>query len=192
MRNMDAATIARFREPVIRVAYLALIEFDAPYRLAFTTLLRNYVFEGDTFTGFGDLGSITPAASSGDLAPSNYEIKLSGVTDGILEAAGTIDYMNKRATVWAMTLDDNDEPDGVPFIWFRGLTDSVNVTIGESPSVTIAVRDRTTDWERPRISRYTDGDQQAMFPGDRGFEFVTQIASRDVEWPADTWFKKNS
>ena len=36
---------------------------------------------------------------------------------------------------------------------------------------------------RPPFSQYTDTDQKARFPGDRGFEFVPGLVNKIVTWP---------
>ena len=192
MRGINAATLAALGQPVVRMAFLALVEFPAPNRIAFTTLTYDFEHEGDTFVAAGNLGAVTEVASDSQVSPANYAISLSGINPDILQAAAIPNYMNHEATVWAMTVDRDYQIIGEPFIWFRGLTDSVNIDYGKLSSVTINVRDRAVDWQRPRISRYTDYDQKRNFPNDRGFEYVTQIASREVEWPADTWFEKNA
>ena len=191
MRGIDSATLAALSEPVVRMAFLVEVLFPSPNTLRFTTLLRPYTHEGDTYVATGSLGSVTTAASNSQIEPSQYQITLSGIPEDNLAAAGQLDYMNHRATCWALVLDDQDQVVGEPFIWFRGLTDSVDIEIGNSPTIVIQVRDRITDWERPRISHYTDAEQRRLHPGDKGMEFVSQVSSREVEWPAETWFRKN-
>jgi hypothetical protein len=191
-RNIHPDTLAALGQKVVRLAFLVRIEFPAPNRLVFTTLLDNYDFDGDTFIGLGNLGSVSMPSSDGDLSPSQYAVTLSGINDDILEAATRLDYLNHLATSWAMTLDEDHQVIGQPFVWWRGLTDGSSINYGKISSVTVQVRDRLTDWARPRIERYTDEDQQRKHPGDRGFQFVSQISTREVEWPAESWFRKNA
>ena len=191
MRSIDSATLAELSSNTFKLAFLARIEFPSPYELAFTTLARQYTFDGTTFIGAGSLGQVSAEAESGNPEPSQYKITLSGINDDILSASGQLNYMNSLATVWAMTIDDDDQVIGAPFIWFRGLTDQVTITYGETSSVVIDVRDRMSDWSRPRLRRWTDEDHQSEYPGDKFFEFVSEVAGRDLVWPADSWFEKN-
>jgi len=41
---------------------------------------------------------------------------------------------------------------------------------------------RLVDWERPRIRRYNNADQQVAFTGDKGFEFVPQMVEKELIW----------
>lgn len=174
------------------VAFLVLIEFDAPYRLAFTSLLDSYEYLGDTFTGLGTLGSVSMPQGDGHLSPKEYTVKLSGISDEALEAATQIDYLNKKATCWAIYFDDEGAQLGDPMISWRGLTDQIGVIYGETSSINISVRDRLVDWERPRIERYNNGDQVAKYPNDKFFEFISEIATKDAPWPEGAWFRTNA
>ena len=44
------------------------------------------------------------------------------------------------------------------------------------------VESRLADWERPRVSRYTDADQQQRFPGDLGCRFAPQMVEKELVW----------
>jgi hypothetical protein len=191
MRVIHPDVITALEQPVIRVAFLCLIEFPAPNRLAFTSLLDDYEFNGETFVGLGNLGSISGLDEGSELNPAEYEVTLSGIADEILQAASSMAYLNHPATVWMMLLDENHQTIGEPMIWSKGLTDGAQISYGKSSVVSIQVRNRLVDWQRPRVERYTDGDQQAMHAGDKGLEFVADIASKEVEWPAGSWFQKN-
>jgi hypothetical protein len=61
---------------------------------------------------------------------------------------------------------------------------------GKTGMIEVTVTDESADWTRVRSERYTDQDQQAVYPGDKGFEFVSSIASKEVIWPASTFFDK--
>lgn len=190
-RTIAAATLAALSSQHIRWLIFAKVEFDFA-TLAFNSSLESKVFDGDTYLGAGSLGNVSQAVESSGLDPAEYEITFSGVNDTVLSAAATEDYLNKHAIVHVAVLDEFDAIIGEPFVWFEGLTDSVNVNYGEQSTIVVNIRDRLTDWSRRRISRYTDGEQQSMHPGDKGLEFVTEVASRDIVWPAREWFKENS
>lgn len=192
MRDIHPDAINALSQNVVRFAFLCLIDLPAPNKLAFTSLLDDYVFNGETFFGLGNLGSITGLDESGELNPAEYAITLSGIPDEILQAATAINYLNHNATVWMIMLDENHQTIGQPFIWSKGLTDGASIDYGSVSRVTIQVRNRLVDWQRPRIERYTDSDQQNRHPGDKGLEFVSEVASKEVEWPAGSWFQKNS
>lgn len=174
------------------VALLVDIQFPEPYRLRFTTKLDNVEFNGATFYGLGSLGSVSMPKQDGELSPASYEVVLSGISDEILEAATQLDYLNHKATAYIQYMTDEFVDVGTPRILWQGFTDGAEINYGKTSSVKINVRDRLVDWSRPKIEYYNNGDQQAKYPNDKGFEFVPQIASKNAKWPEAAWFEKNS
>ena len=69
-----------------------------------------------------------------------------------------------------------------PELLDQGRLDASETEEGETITVTITAESRFAAWERPVIRRYTDADQQARFPGDRGLEFVSQAAQKEIVW----------
>lgn len=190
-RSISAPTLAALADDHVRWLVLARVDLNGG-TLAFNSSLRDIVFNSITYTGAGDLGSVSGLTESGSLNPSEYEISFSGVNDTTLNLIANEQYMNNPAEVHIALLDEDGEIIGDPFLWLQGLTDSVNISYGKQSSIIVQVRDRITDWSRRRVSRYTDQEQKNLHPGDRGLEYVSEIASKDVEWPAKTWFEKNA
>lgn len=190
-RIINSATLAALSAQHIRWLVFAKVEFDFA-TLAFNSSLSSKVLDSETYLGAGNLGSVSPVNESSGLNPSQFEIKFSGVNDDIINSAATEDYLNKKAIVHIAVVDEFDAIIGEPFIWFEGLTDGVDIQYGKNSVVVVSVRDRLTDWNRKRVGKYTDGDQQALHPGDKGLEFVTEVASREIVWPSREWFRKNS
>ena len=58
----------------------------------------------------------------------------------------------------------------------------MNIEAGETATISISVESRLVDWERPRVHRYTNADQQIAYPGDKGLEFVAQMVEKELVW----------
>jgi hypothetical protein len=65
--------------------------------------------------------------------------------------------------------------------------DQMSIDLGETAAVTVRLENRMADWERPRVRRYTDEDQQRAYPGDLGFQFLTATVDKDIVWPGSNW-----
>lgn len=63
-----------------------------------------------------------------------------------------------------------------------GMLDFAKTTTGETGSITFSSESRFAAWERPQVRRYTDAEQQRLYPDDRGFEFVGQAAQKEIIW----------
>ena len=192
MRNIDATTLAALGQKDVRMIALVKMEFRGYPVTLFTTYNDDIVFGGETYVATGSLGSISPVQEKNDLTPSDYTITLNGQDTDVAVRALNAPQLNNPVTVWLQTLDEDYRPQGEPYIYFKGLTDTVEVSHGKESVIAVGIRDRLSDWQNPRMSRYTDAEQRILYPDDKGFEYVTEISSREVEWPKDTWFQKNS
>lgn len=190
MSRVSPEFIAEARKPTSKWAFLCSLHFDSA-TLAFTSLVRHIDWNGLTYRGLGDLGNVSKMEENSDLDPANYSITLSGVNPDLMQAVLNENYLNRPAECRLALLDDNDQILYEPMLYFAGKMDLISVRHAAKAAIEITVRDNLADWARPRTERYTDQDQQARYPGDKGFEFVTAIASKEITWPAKTWFEKN-
>ena len=53
---------------------------------------------------------------------------------------------------------------------------------GQSSILTMTAENRLVDFRRTRELRYTDEEQQNLFTGDVGLEFVTAIQEKTIYW----------
>ena len=176
--------------PTFSYAILVDIAFPDPHHLRFTTKLDNIQFEGETYFGLGSLGSVSTPSQDGELSPAVYEVGLSGISDEILEAVAQLNYMNHKATAYIQFMDAEFNDVSTPQVLWKGLTDGAVVNYGKTSSVTINVRDRMVDWARPKLEYYNNGDQQKLFPDDRGFEFIAEVNQKDAAWPEAAYLQK--
>lgn len=184
-----AATLAVLGESVRRTVACAL-EFDsatvrlcgAPYSI---------VLGGEEFLGVGQLGSIGATEEGADLAAYSMTLALAGIPRDSVAAALTEPYQNRRATVWDVPLDDNWQPIADPVVIFRGRMDQMKIQLGAHATVQITLQNRLADWERPRIQRFSDEEQQRRYPTDLGLSFAASMETREITWPASGWFKAN-
>ena len=70
-----------------------------------------------------------------------------------------------------------------PIKLFAGRMDIMQIIEqGDTATISISLENRLVDLLKPRILRYTHEDQQTLFPGDLGFEFVTALQDKEVVW----------
>ncbi len=155
--------------------------------------LASIVIAGNEYLGVGSLGGISTAEESAELQSYGMTVSLAGIPRDAIALALTQAYQGRRATVWEVLLDRNTwQPIADPTVIFRGRIDQMNVTMGQTATVEVRLENRLVDWERPRIRRYTSEDQHLAHPTDRGFEFVSDTAEREIVWPAGSFFQRSS
>lgn len=186
MRDIHPDVIAALDSHLFRPLYFVEIMFDDPLR--FTSAYSSMTIDGKEYFGAGNLGSISPVSEGTDLDPQEYKITAAGVSDASLAALVPARYMNREVTSMTALVDDQGQIIGEPMLSFLGNTDDVQAEIGDVGRVTVTVRDELADWARPKIERYTNADQQARYPGDKGLEYVSQVADKEIIWPASSYF----
>ena len=188
MRDIPAGIVTALESPIFKPLFLVEIEFDTVLR--FSSAYGAITVAGVEYIGAANLGNITSAKENSDLDPNELKITLAGISDAALEAVGNSNYMNRAVAVRvAMFDDDGSIIDDAVMNYFIGKTDNVNFQYGKQSSIVVTARDRLADWARPKIERNMNSDQQADYPGDKGFEFVGQVADKKIIWPKGEFFE---
>ena len=108
-------------------------------------------------------------------------MRLSGVDDDNLAIALGEKYQGRDCRVWRGFLDDQHCLIDAPQLAFRGRMDTQTVDF-ESGVIDLSVISRFSDWNRSRVRRFTNEDQQTEYPGDKGLEFVSQMVEKQIVW----------
>jgi hypothetical protein len=169
----------------------AAVELDFPSGIVrYTGAPYPISIRGNEFLGVGVLGSISVAEESAELQSYGMTLTLSGIPRDSVAVALTQAYQGRRATVWEVPLNPaTGKPVDAPIVIFRGRMDQMNVELGTEGKVVLKLENRLADWERPRIRRYTNEDQQRVHPGDKGFAYVSATAEKELVWPTKAAFE---
>lgn len=180
-RVMDAAVATALGNDNVPLAVLVELDLpSAPVRA--WSGLGELVWSGKIFLGVGSLGKISPLEEGDDLRARGFSLSLSGIPPEMLSLSLQESYQGRRASIWIAVLNSDYQLVANPIGPWIGRIDTQDGELGETATVTINVESRLIDWERPRIRRYTDADQQLAYPGDRGCEFVSQMVEKELVW----------
>ncbi len=173
----NAATSATTVRPVIFVK----IDYTSEAVLAHSDT-GNLNFSGETFTGVGQLGSISGIEEQGELAASGLTITLAGIDPTLLSQAMHTPHQGRSIHVWIGYLNDMRTLVDTPHLVFKGRLDTHTLTLGETAILTLTAENRLVDWSRPRTLRFNTESQKSRFPADEGFMFVAQAAEKTIIW----------
>jgi len=182
-RGMSAAALAQSRASANQPVHLVACYFD-DITIRYTDAYRNVVWNGDTFTAAGHLLEFSGITESVELRVTQAEISLSGVEQSFVAIVLQKQYVDRRIVVWKAFLAPGTDAlviDPVPLL--DGRMDAP--TIDEDPSagtctVKLGATSHWVDFER-RPGRHTnDTEQQSIYPGDRFFEYASQVAKQIV------------
>lgn len=140
---------------------------------------------GREWLGLGDMLSISglEQPAGGTAPPTTFT--LSGVTPDMIAAArnGSVEVKNRPVTVYLQFVGEA-RPLDEPLALWAGIMDTLKFA-GSGPSDRRIVLTAETLFVRRRrapFGYYTDADQQARFPGDRGMEFTAALVNKTVPW----------
>lgn len=181
-RDLDASILSELPKGAVQVALLAALDFDTGWVRVWSGI-GNLIYDGETYQGIGYLGEIAPITESGaSVSATAITLNLSGIPSSLLSVAFTSQYQGRKARVWLGFFDT---------AWallecvllFAGRMDTMVIDEGpETSTITVSAESHLADLKRPRVRRYTNADQQEMYPGDRGLEFIESIQNVEVAW----------
>ena len=161
---------------------LASLSFSTPVYL--WTGYGSLVYNSTTYLGLGTLGTISPVEETTDLAARGITMKLSGVPTANVSLALTEDYQGRECAILFGALSPTAGTlISSPVTVFSGRMDVMQVSDdGQTAEIIMTAESRLMDFKRPREVRYTDEEQQNLFAGDLGLEFVNDIQEKAIYW----------
>lgn len=135
----------------------------------------------------GTLGSISRVRENSNPSDSEISISFSGVDIPTLALCSSPDFINSPVVVYLQI--SNGSTSG-RMVLFSGYTSGApNISYSSESSIMVKCAGKFAALDRPRTERYADQDQQRKYPGDIGMQYASTVSSRDVIWPAASWFK---
>ena len=180
-RNLPAAVATAIVGKVVNLAFFAEFQF-ASGTIRMWSGYGVKAWNGHNWTGGGDLVGMTPADETTEVGATGIAFTLSGIPSSLLALALGDNYRGRVSKAWMAILDANAAViDAYQF--FGGRMDVMKIEDGdETGSIVVQAESRQVDLKRPRTSRYTDAEQQRLFPGDLGCEFPAKLAEKPLYW----------
>ena len=175
--------------------YLAALEAGALYPALFFegafasgwvrvwTGARDIAWDGKTWTGAGALLGLGPLEETSEVVASGTTVSLSGVPLDLIGLAIEEARQGSPGRLWLALLTPEGAVIADPVQAFSGRLDVPEIAEdGSTCTITLSYESRLIDLGTPRNWRYTHESQQVLFPGDRGFAYVTAIQDREITW----------
>ena len=179
-RTATAAALTEATSEAPRALLLVELDFPSGF-VRVNSSDRAIVFQSNTFKGVGELGAVSAIGETGELQASGLELSLTGIDPANITAAFE-NAQGRAGKVYLAFLDANYVLVVDPVLIFAGRIDAVTVELGEVGTVRVALENRLVAWERPKVRRYTNEDQQQRFAGDLFLEFVAQTVDKELLW----------
>ena len=166
-----------------RLPAILMVEMDFPS--AFLRLNNSSVsfdWNGSTWLGVGRMGSIDAIKEGADLQSRGLAFRISGIDPATIAVALGTHYQGRSCKVWLAPLTAAHAIVADPVLIFWGRMDTMDIDLGQTATITVNAESRLADWDRPRVRRYNQEDQQIDYPSDLGFEFVPQMVEKELRW----------
>jgi len=136
----------------------------------------------ETYTGGGQLLSISPIEETVEIAARGVNLALNGINSSLVSVALTESYQGRSAKVYLGVISSGAVVSD-PYLVFDGRMDVMTIEdAGDTANISLSAESRLIDLERARVSRYTDNDQQNQFAGDTSLRFVASLQDKEIAW----------
>lgn len=189
MRTITTEAAEVLAGPRMALALLVQMSFDPPVRLASGSVAIEYA--GQLYYGAGALGTVEPIVDAVDSGTQGLRFTLSGVPSEYVALALQESARGVACSVRLAVLHpDTQALVDAPLIW-AGTLDQMPISRGATTSaVGVSAVHKGALLRRAKPLRYTDGDQQRLYPGDSCLRFLVSQAQKQDVWPAASFLRK--
>jgi hypothetical protein len=161
---------------------------SAPLRLNTSAVTINW--NGSDWLGAGAQGAIEEIDDAPG-EPKGMRFLLSGVPSAMLSMALSEPIRNKPCTLYLGVLDPTTHAILDVVQAWSGTLDQMPITqTGDTCTIAATAEHAGATFARPKPLRYTDADQQRLYPGDTSLRFVVSQANHQDTWPAAAFFRQ--
>ena len=184
---MDRGSTTAFQNEIVksqnRPVHLCSVEFD-DYHLYMTDSSKDIVYDGNTYFAVGYFLSFSDIEESANVIVSSVNISLSGVDQINIALVLRENYIDKKVTIHLAFTNAAHVLISDPVKIFDGRIDAP--VINDNPDngtsvVSVTATNAWVDFQRKAGRHSNHEEQQIHFPGDKGFEFASEIV-KDIVW----------
>lgn len=201
-RDLSSGVLGLIEDDVVYPFFAVELLFDTD-ALYLWTGLGDLVYNGQTYTGTGNLLDISDVEETVEIAARGATLTLSGIPSEVLALALTEPYQGRQCKIYFglfskgkllkedgafILLEDGSriilelQELGLTEI-FAGYMDQMNINEGaDTCDVELKVENKLIDLERARVRRYSSGYQKSVYPNDKGFDFVEDLQDKEIVW----------
>lgn len=168
---------------IFRPAFFVFLDWPGGEVRAWTGY-GDFSWDGETWKGVGELGSISPIVESSDGRANGLTLTLNGIPSDALAEAMSNDAQGRTAKVWLAPMLEDCTLACEPLLLKNAKIDTCPIRDdGETGSITVQIESELID-NRVNVRRRTHEDQQIVSPGDRYYEYTAGLQDKTISWGA--------
>ena len=169
----------------IPVAQLVYVGLPVPQRIAVCGIPLRW--SGEDWTPLGI--QISPIEDT-TAEVTGLEFVFPGVSSSDIALALAEDVDGVPVRVYTAWVDPDTGVVADATLDWSGVLDHAQWQDGPEATVTFVAEHRGTVAIRPKVSRYTNTEQQRLYPGDTSLDIDPELDDPQVVWPAASFFRK--
>ncbi len=178
-RSISATALTHINSGALNWAMLLKLEFDTD-PLYLWSGIGDLSWDGHTWMGVGDLGSISDVSESSGLKDSAIKATFNHMSTELVDAVTTMDPVGRPFELnFALFTPDNQLEDVITLT--SGFIDAIELVDGDTGHISMNLVSEAALLGRLTAFRLDDQHQQNFFPGDLGLEFVTSL-DEEILW----------
>jgi len=176
-RIIPAAMLTALGQDVVEPFFAVRLQFDGG-SFNIWSGYGNRTINSLTYTGAGDLLKIDGLGEVGDMAATSATVSLNGMDSNIVSAALGEPYQGRPASIYFGVASVA----GVVEV-FSGFMDVMTIQdTSDTSTISLTIESKLVALDRVQGRRYTSESQKARYPNDTFFDYVAELADKEVLW----------
>lgn len=184
-RSASAAFLTELLKSKSEPCWLVEAHFDDGV-IRMTDAWKSITWGGNSYVAQGHFLGFSGLSESFDMRIPSVSVTISAVDQSWIQRALTKQYIDRRLVIYKAFIDYVNGVVTDPVLMFDGRMDGMPISDdpdGGSCIITVSATNQWSDFER-RPGRHTnDQEQQSFFPGDKFFEFASEV-NKQIRWGA--------
>ncbi len=184
-RGASADFIAEILKSSNQPVYLVEVWFDDG-TIRMTDAWISVQWNANSYTANGQFLGFSGLSESSDMSIPNVTVQVSAVDQVWISIALSKPYIDRRIAIYKAFLDYRQAVISNPLLIFDGRIDAMEISddpTGGTCTIAVTASSQWVDFQRTPGRHTNDQEEQIWFPGDRGFQFVTNI-NQQIKWGA--------
>lgn len=181
-RALHTDTVTALSAPVLRPFFL----FEGSFAFSTLRLWDGYgdlSYDGQTWLGNGWFSGIGDVGEDNDIKSNGVDVFLSGVPLALVSLILTESRHSCRGKLYLGLFDEDGAIINTPYLLFEGALSSPRIDDSSNGSqIVLSYEDDLIFIQKSSELRNNHETQQSLFPGDRGFEYVTSLQEWTGFW----------
>lgn len=166
-------------------SFCLLVKLDISPPVYICSMDYDLQWDGHTWLGAGGMAFMEEIKEQTALEMTTLRVGLNGTSSANMALAMLTPMQGRLCTVYFAVLDANHRPVDTPMVEYKGYIDApaiVDDRMNSKLTISITVESRLGAMLQKRSWRFTDADQQKLYPGDKFFEFIPQMTEKVFAW----------